>query len=129
MNACCSSSYKIELSAQAHAKAAHFESSPLLPHLCYGLLGALVESVLAHIHQLFEEQITDLREASAGWLHQGVQYGADVRLDTDLQQFLRLWENHRCGGDREIQKGVTGTKDFYEKPFLWTLKDKWIINK
>lgn len=38
-------------------------------HLCYGLLGAFIQGVFAHVHELFKEQITDLRETSTGWLH------------------------------------------------------------
>lgn len=38
-------------------------------HLCYGLLGAFIQGIFAHVHQLFKEQITDLREASTGRLH------------------------------------------------------------
>lgn len=64
------------------------------PHLCHSLLGAVIEGVLAHVYQLSEEHITDLREATAGRLHQGVQDGADVGLDAHLQQLLCLVENH-----------------------------------
>lgn len=56
----------------------------LLSYLRDCLLGASVEGVFAHVHQLFEEQVANLGEASTGRLHQGVQYGADVGLDTDL---------------------------------------------
>lgn len=38
-------------------------------HLCYSLLGAFIQGIFAHVHQLFKEQITDLREASTGRLH------------------------------------------------------------
>lgn len=62
-------------------------------HLCDGLLRASVHCVFAHFHQLFEEQIADLGEASAGRLHESVQYGADVGLDADLKQFFSLLEN------------------------------------
>lgn len=66
----------------------------LPPHLRHRLLGALVEGVLAHVHQLPEEDVTHLKEASAGGLHQGVQDGADVGLDANLQQLLSFVENH-----------------------------------
>lgn len=65
-------------------------------YLCYALLAAVIKGVLAHVNQLSEKHLADLREPSAGWLHQGVQNGVDVGLDADLQQLLSFGENHRC---------------------------------
>lgn len=36
-------------------------------------LVAIIEEVLAHVHQLSEEQVSHLEEASAGGLHQCLQ--------------------------------------------------------
>lgn len=72
------------------------EQFPAAAYLCNHLLGALVDRVLAQVHQLSEEQVPDLGEASAGRLHQSVQDGADVGLDADLQQLLSLGEHHSC---------------------------------
>lgn len=82
-------------------------TSASTPHLCHGLFGALIEGVLAHVYQLSEEHVADLREAPAGRLHQGVQDGADVWLDAYLQQLLSLGEDHRCGewGTRNAREG------------------------
>ena len=66
-------------------------------HLCHRLLGALIDGVLAHVHQLPEEDVPDLREASAGRFHQRLQDGADVGLDAHLQQLVRLGQHHAWG--------------------------------
>lgn len=59
-------------------------------------LGALVRAGPAQLQQLPGEEVPRLGEASAGGLHQSLQDGADVGLDADLQQLLRLGEHHRC---------------------------------
>lgn len=56
----------------------------LASHLPQLLLAAVVEKVLAHVHQLTEEDVAHLKEAAASGLHQGVQDRVDIRLDADL---------------------------------------------
>lgn len=53
-------------------------------HLSQLLFAAAVQQVLAHFHQLSKENITHLKETSAGGFHQGLKDGADIRLDAHL---------------------------------------------
>lgn len=57
-------------------------------HLPQFVLAPSVECVLADLHQLSEEDVSDLGEASAGGLHQGFQDGADVGLDAAPKELL-----------------------------------------
>lgn len=49
-------------------------------HVSQFVFAPSVERVLADLHHLPEEHVPDLREPSAGGLHQGLQDGAGVRL-------------------------------------------------
>lgn len=62
-------------------------------HLSQLLFTAAIQQVLAHIHQLPEENITHLKEASAGGFHQGLENGADVWLDTHFQELLSFGQH------------------------------------
>lgn len=73
-------------------------------HLSQFVLAPSVERVLADLHQLSEEDVSDLGEASAGGLHQGLQDGADVGLDAAPQELLCPGQHQsygRGGGDNE----------------------------
>lgn len=55
-----------------------------MTHISQFFFAPSVERVLADLHQLPEENVPDLGETSAGGLHQGLQDGADVGLDSGL---------------------------------------------
>lgn len=67
-----------------------------MTHISQFFFVSPVKQVLVDLHQLPEENIPDLGEASAGGLHQGLQDGVDVGLDTCPQELLRLGQYESC---------------------------------
>uniref|UniRef100_A0AAQ5ZWM5 Copper transport protein n=1 Tax=Amphiprion ocellaris TaxID=80972 RepID=A0AAQ5ZWM5_AMPOC len=71
-------------------------------------LGVIIGSVLGYFisfpllgQTLPEEDVPDLGEAPAGGLHQGLQDGADVRLDAGPEELLGFGQDQSCAGRTE----------------------------
>lgn len=89
-----------------------------MTHLAQLLLASSIQRVLADLHQLLEEDVSDLGEASAGGLHQGLQDGADVGLHAAAEELLGFGQHHSCslvrgrtadvgGGGGHVREGMT----------------------
>lgn len=65
-------------------------------HVSQFFFASSIQGVLADLHQLPEENLSDLGETSAGGLHQGLQDGADVGLDAGPQELFGFWQHQSC---------------------------------
>lgn len=67
-----------------------------MTHLSQFLFATSIQGVLADLHELLKEHVSNLREATAGGLHQRLQDGVDVGLDAGPEELLRFGENQSC---------------------------------